>query len=156
MLGYLEAAPTSSEPLIWTPGALQDRAKRLHSDILVFQEDMSHPAVGKIIPVSQLAAWRAYRDGWSDWYGQTSASTWLWSATASTLQDYENKLAGWRDWYALNVGQPAGIGPSQISGPAVHIENSGTQQLAFDWSPVWWGGGALIVLGGAYFWWLRK
>lgn len=154
-LDYLEAAPTSSEPWIWTPGSLQDRAKRLHSDILIFQEDMSNAKTAKKLPDSQLLAWRSFRDGWTDWYEHTSASTWLWSATASTLQDYESKLAAWREWYRLNIGQPSGVGPSNISGPAIQIENKGQQELTFDWTPVWWGGGALILLGGAYWWYLR-
>lgn len=156
MLGYLEAVPTSSEPWIWTPGALQDRAKRLHSDILIFNSDMAKAKDKGVVPEGQLTAWRAYRDGWSSWYGNTSASTWLWSATASVLQDYESKLLAWREWYLVNVGVPSGVGPSTVEGPSIKVDTGGKQELAFDWTPVWWGAGALVVLGGGYLWWLRR
>lgn len=156
MLEYLEAAPTSSEPWIWTPGALQDRAKRLHSDILVFNDDLSAAKDKGKIPDGQLMAWRAYRDGWAGWFDNASPSTWLWSATASVLQDYENKLSAWRDWYSVNIGAPSGVGPSQIIGPSIKLDTSGKQDLSYDWTPVWWGVGALGVLGLGTWWFLKR
>ncbi len=155
-LEYFEGALAATEPLIWTPSAIKELAINLHKDILIFNEDMSHPPAGKTIPAGQLEAWRQYRNGWAKWYGDTSGSTWLWSATVSVIEDYANKLSAWREWYLQNVGVLTGIGPAIIKPATVAVESKGEQELTFDWTPVWWGAGALVVLGGGYLWWLRK
>lgn len=140
---------TTAEPLFWTPGAIQELAKRFHTDMLSFNDDMARMSgsVNPVMPPEQLQAWRTFRDSWATWYGSTSAATWLWSATVSTIEGFSKQLQQWRDWYKAYFRRaPTGADPITAKGAAV--DTSGKQELSFDWQPVVAVGGlALVGLG---------
>lgn len=111
-MSYLEAVPvpqaTVSEPLFWTPSAIQNLAKQTHQAMLDFNDDMAR--AGAAVPAGQLKAWRAFRDSWAKWYGSAGASTWIWSGNVSTIEGFAQQLASWRTWFAGNIGAPSGAG----------------------------------------------
>jgi hypothetical protein len=157
---HLADAPHMQEPIFWTPTAIQDLAKNLHTAMLVFNDDVSRVKDAGQLPPGELEAWRMFRDGWSKWYGATTASTWLWSATVSTIEGYATQLTAWRAKYASWTGKlPTGTDATGIAPYQVRVDTSGEQKLVTtdtDWSGLYWGLGVVVLLGGGYWYWLNK
>jgi hypothetical protein len=109
--GSLGADPVET-PIVWTPGALQQRAVSLHTAMLAFNNDMAKAKLPKG-QEGQLPAWRLFRDDWVKWYSNVGALTWLSPSTSAILDSYEKSLAGWREWYAKTIATPSGQGPTQ-------------------------------------------
>lgn len=95
------------QPLISTPSYLRERAREIHMMTLSMNTDMARKKDrGRIAPnAPQLEAWRAWRDGFAKWYGDTDGSTWMWGATGELLDQFAAQLQAWRNWYAVAFGE---------------------------------------------------
>ena len=87
-------------PWVQTPGFLADRAARLHTAMLatnaVFDSLVASRLFGTDTP--KYKQWKAFLHNFGDWYGKSSGTTWLWSATDATLEVYEKGLRDWETW----------------------------------------------------------
>jgi hypothetical protein len=99
----------SDRPVVWTPEALRERARRMHAAVLAFQADMADAKHRGVLPDGdpQLAAWRGWRDAWSKWYADTTESTWWWGGTGATLDEFSTDLEKWRRWFVARFERPA-------------------------------------------------
>jgi hypothetical protein len=106
----------ADDPWLWTPAALKARAATVHRAIL----DLNDGIAGQVRSGelaednAELLAWRRYRDGFGKWFGGWEDTgpagilgTGAWSATATTLEGYEEQIRGWRGWYVQTFGEEA-------------------------------------------------
>lgn len=95
---------------------LKNIARKMHTDILVLNTKLA--ALGPQIEPADLTIWRAFRDGFSQWFGTTKDATWSLISTANVLQRYAQTLAIYHKRYdALSpVVPPAapGSGPNLL------------------------------------------
>lgn len=131
-----------AQPWVQTPGFLQDRAKRLHTALLGTNE-----VLDELVRSRQFATdspkykqWKAFLKNFGDWYGGTSATTWLWTSADATLEVYERGLRDWESWARRTFPGAAGSLPTP---PATFGPGGERGQ-----TPVWLI--ALALGGGAY------
>lgn len=148
------AAASQSTPLFWTPETRKELARKLHSDMLTFQNDIAK--VRTKYP-DKYKAWVQFRDAWARWYGDAGLTTWLWDATVSTIEGYANQLNKWLAWLASEGVPSSGVGPValQTYTPG-KLETEGKQKLDVDWKPVIWAGGAIAAGVIGYFVWSKS
>ncbi len=89
--------PPLAEPWIQTPGFLQDRAVRLHTAMLDFNSVVDELVKNKSLKTdtAKYKQWKHFIADYGRWFKETS---WMWSATAATLERYERDFQGWVRW----------------------------------------------------------
>lgn len=134
-------APTAATPWIQTPGFLADRALRLHQGLLALNTIFSELAAQKRF-ATDSAKWREWKsllERWGKWYGQTSGTSWLWSATDATLEEYEKSLQTWTAWARRAFPETAAQLPTP---PPIYTPDGKARGEGI---PVW----LVVVLAGA-------
>jgi len=157
----VQLAATVNQPMIWTPDARKELARRTHADMLTFNEGMALAKSRELLPTGEIEAWRLFRDGWSRWFGDTSGSTWLWDSSVAVVEGYANQLAEWRKKYVTWTGTPApGANTLQldthkiVSGSVEYKLPATLPTINVDWTGVYVVLGVIAVVGGALY--LRK
>jgi hypothetical protein len=131
-------------PWISTPAFLADRARRIHTGLLALNDVITALATASRLSPDSLKykQWKALLANWGRWYGQTSDSTWLWSATDATLESYERDLQSWTAWVLRTYPDAAASVPT----PPPVVGPDGKPR---DGIPLWaWGVGAGVLTFG--------
>lgn len=106
----LNAGESVAAPWVSSPSYLKDRARAVHDGLLNLSEQ-----VDKVRDANRLTtnsgrykSWKRLLDRWGKWYGDTSATTWLWSGTDATIEQYENTLRDWQAWFRMAFPDASG------------------------------------------------
>lgn len=145
-----------TEPLIWTPSAIQELARTTHAGFLSFNNDMARAKEAKKLPAGELEAWRALRDQWFKWYSSAGATTWWFSGNVSVIEGFVGQMNNYRAKYPGWMGRPAsGASVSVPDGAAIKVKTE-VPPLELDLSPLYWAGGAAALAGVGYLLWQHR
>lgn len=152
MIGMLDM----TEPLVWTPSAIQELAKTTHAGFLSFNNDMARAKEAKKLPAGELEAWRALRDQWAKWYGSAGATTWMFSTNVSVIEGFVGQLNSYRAKYPSWMARPASGGQVAVpDGAQIKIKTE-VPPLELDLTPLYWVGGAVALAGVGYVLWQHR
>jgi hypothetical protein len=145
-----------TEPLFWTPSAIQNVAKAAHASFLSFNNDMARAKDANQLPAGELEAWRLLRDQWAKWYGAAGATTWMFSSNVSIIEGFVGQLNNYRAKYASWTGRPASGGAVDVPHGAEIKVKTEVPPLELDFTPLYWAGGAAALAGVGYLLWQHR
>jgi len=145
-----------TEPLFWTPSAIQELAKTAHAGFLSFNNDMARAKDAKLLPAGELEAWRLLRDQWAKWYNAAGITTWLFSGNVSVIEGFVDQLNVYRAKYVSWTGRPASGGNVDVPHGAEVKVKTEVPPVEFDLTPLYWAGGAAALAGVGYLLWQHR
>lgn len=115
----MSEAETPTAPLLWTPAAVKDRARRLHLAVRNLARDINRARARWT--EEDFQAWRAWVDEgwvpwWSSWHDTPVTGPGYWGATVTTLERWESELARWAELQRANGGRVTDV-PSRVRRP---------------------------------------
>lgn len=99
----LTSGESIAAPWVSSPSYLKDRARFVHDGLSNLNEQVDRVRdAGRLSQSSgRYKSWKRLLDRWGKWYGDSSATTWLWSGTDATLEMYEQQLRDWQAWFRM-------------------------------------------------------